>query len=58
MKTMSSKKRKDRTPLWSKKTRLAGFPKDKKSMPRVDVDVAMTRRGLSPTQPHSKGYGR
>jgi hypothetical protein len=55
---MSSKTRGDRTPLWSKKTRLAEPPKGKRAMAKVDVATAMTRRGLSPSQPHSKGYGR
>ena len=54
---MSSKTRRDKTPLWSKKTRFI-FTRDKKAMPKVDVALAMTRKALSPSQPHSKGYGR
>ena len=55
---MSNKSRANRTPLWSKKPRFAHFFKDKVTTASVNGAAPSKRKALSPSQPHSKTYGR
>lgn len=55
---MSSKTRRDRTPLWSRKTRAGVSARDRVANTSVNAAFAPKRKMLSPSQPHSKTYGR